>query len=188
MTACCGILLAAGRATRFGGDKLLHPLPDGTPIALASARAMLAALPRLIAVVAADNRPLARLFEEEGIATVIAPDAAAGMGASLAAGIAAAPADGAWLVALADMPFIQPDSIAAVAAALAAGAPLAAPVHCGRRGHPVGFAAEFRATLMNLHGDAGARGILDAQRDRLRLVDVADPGILRDIDRPEDLK
>jgi molybdenum cofactor cytidylyltransferase len=50
-----GILLAGGSGTRFrasgGGDKLLHPLPDGTPIAVAALRQLVAAVPRVVAVV-----------------------------------------------------------------------------------------------------------------------------------------
>ena len=45
------ILLAAGRSSRFGGNKLLHPLADGTPVALAAARNLVAALPGALAVV-----------------------------------------------------------------------------------------------------------------------------------------
>ena len=36
----CGLLLAAGRSRRFGSDKLLHPLEDGMPVALASANTL----------------------------------------------------------------------------------------------------------------------------------------------------
>ncbi|MHB1290933.1 MAG: NTP transferase domain-containing protein, partial [Sulfuricella sp.] len=36
-----GILLAAGAGTRFGGDKLQFPLPDGTPIGVKAARNLL---------------------------------------------------------------------------------------------------------------------------------------------------
>lgn len=184
----CGILLAAGRSTRFGDDKLLHPLADGTPMALASARAMLRALPRLIAVVNADNRELARLFERDGVAMIAAPAGADGMGTSLAAGVAARPQARGWIVALADMPFIRPQSIAAVRDALAAGASLAAPVYHGQRGHPVGFAGEFRAALMQLGGDAGARGILRQHQSRLHLIAGEDPGVVRDIDHADDLR
>src|SRR5258706_5008593 len=54
-----GILLAAGSSSRFGANKLLHPLPEGTnagtdagtPIAVASARHLVTALPHPIAVV-----------------------------------------------------------------------------------------------------------------------------------------
>ena len=47
----CAILLAAGSGSRFGGDKLLHPLADGTPIGVQAARNLLAAAPDVIAVV-----------------------------------------------------------------------------------------------------------------------------------------
>ena len=48
-----GVLLAAGEASRFGGAKLGHPLPDGTPIGVASARNLAGAgLDRCLAVVA----------------------------------------------------------------------------------------------------------------------------------------
>ena len=40
-----GILLAAGRSSRFGADKLLQPMPDGTRVAVAAARALVTALP-----------------------------------------------------------------------------------------------------------------------------------------------
>jgi len=46
-----GILLAAGFSRRFGANKLLHPLADGIPIALAAARRLRAALPEVLAVV-----------------------------------------------------------------------------------------------------------------------------------------
>ncbi|MDD5250835.1 MAG: nucleotidyltransferase family protein [Rhodocyclaceae bacterium] len=186
-TPVCGILLAAGRATRFGSDKLLHALADGTPIALASARAMRAALPRLLAVVDRRNRRLLDMFATAGIATLATDTAEAGMGSSLAAGVAAvAEADG-WLVGLADMPFIRPASIARVAAALSQGAALAAPAYRGRRGHPVGFARDFREALLQLQGDEGARGICQRHASELHLLDGDDPGVLRDIDCPGDL-
>ncbi len=112
-----GILLAAGRSTRFGSDKLLHPLPDGTPMALAGAKALCAALPRTVAVIRADNTALAALFAAHGIETAIAEQADAGMGASLAAGIAATAGAGGWLVALGDMPHIRQQTVGQVAGA-----------------------------------------------------------------------
>ena len=45
------ILLAAGAGTRFGGEKLLHPLGDGVAIAAHAARNLIAAVPDVIAVV-----------------------------------------------------------------------------------------------------------------------------------------
>ena len=74
-----------------------------------------------------------------------------------------------------------------VAQALRDGAPLAAPVQAGRRGHPVGFGREYYGELVALTGDTGARHILERDRSRIVLVPVDDPGILLDIDKPGDI-
>ena len=183
----CGILLAAGRSTRFGSDKLLHPLADGTPIALASARAMLAAIPRVVAVVKRDNPVLARLLAAEDIEVIAAPTVGECMGRSIAACIQASACAAGWVVALADMPFIRSHTISLVLAALENGAPLAAPAFRGQRGHPVGFSSRFRERLSVLQNDEGARHILREHQDQLDLIECMDAGIIRDIDLPGDL-
>ncbi|MGB8435801.1 MAG: nucleotidyltransferase family protein [Burkholderiales bacterium] len=182
-----GILLAAGASTRFKANKLLHPLPDGTPIAVAAARHLHAALDRVLAVVRPDVPELVRALAGAGAEVTICPDAAAGMGRSLAHAIALTSHAGGWIVALADMPFVAPDTIRRIAAALRDGADLAAPAFRGSRGHPVGFAAPYREELAALTGDAGARDILKRDRARMRTLEVDDAGVLRDIDTPEDL-
>lgn len=182
-----GILLAAGAGTRFGGDKLMHRLPDGTPMALAAAEALRAACPRVVAVVRPGDEALARLLAAAGCEPVFCPQAHRGMGHSLAAGVQATPDADGWLVALADMPFIAADSHRAVLASLRAGASLAAPIHDGRRGHPVGFARTWLSELTALTGDRGARAILESNRRQLTLCPVDDPGVIQDIDRPEQL-
>ncbi|HET9699539.1 MAG TPA: nucleotidyltransferase family protein [Burkholderiales bacterium] len=182
-----GVFLAAGRSSRFGADKLLHPLADGTPMAVAALRSLRAAVPAVVAVLRRDDDALARLLEYEGARVSACPRAGEGMGASLAWGVAqAAGADG-WLVALADMPFIRPPTVAGVARALERGAPIAAPVHAGRRGHPVGFAAALREELLALGGDQGARALLIRHAAAVVAVECDDPGVLLDIDEPADL-
>jgi molybdenum cofactor cytidylyltransferase len=185
--AIVGILLAGGSATRFGSDKLLHPLPDGTPIAVASARNLIAAVPRIVAVVRPDAPALERALRAAGAEVTVCERAAEGMGVTLAHAVHAAGDAAGWVVALADMPFIHPDTIRRVADAVAGGAAIAAPVFRGERGHPVGFAREFRAALERLSGDAGAREIVNASPAAMVRVDVDDPGVLRDIDTPADL-
>jgi molybdenum cofactor cytidylyltransferase len=185
------LLLAAGRGRRFDttgrASKLLAPAPcgphAGQPLAVAAALALRAALPRVLAVVrpAADppQQQLHAALRAAGCELVINDDADAGSGRSIAVGVAAADAAG-WLIALADMPAIAPTTIAAVRDALAAGAPTAAPVHGGQRGHPVGFGAALRAELVALRGDAGARSVLAAHPPQL--IEVDDPGCLLDLD------
>lgn len=63
-----GILLAAGHGRRFaalsgGADKLLAPLPGGMAVAAASARALLAAVDAVVAVVRPDSRALAAVLQ-----------------------------------------------------------------------------------------------------------------------------
>jgi len=182
------ILLAAGSATRFGSDKLLHSLPHEVPIAVQAARHLKVVFSqRVLAVVRPDSVQLKEFLEKEGCRVVVCENAAEGMGASLAcAARAAADAEG-FVVALADMPFIRSSTIAAVRDALAAGAPLVAPYFRARRGHPVGIGAQFRSELESLRGDEGARKIVAANEASLVKIPVGDPGVLRDIDTPQDL-
>jgi molybdenum cofactor cytidylyltransferase len=181
-----GVLLAAGSGARFGGHKLLAPLPDGTAVAVAAARHLIDALPDSVAVLRPGDEILASLLAAEGLRIVVNPNANGGMGTSLACGVAAVEADG-WVITLADMPAIQPATIQAVAEALAAGASLAAPVYQGQRGHPIGFARRFHAVLTTLTGDRGGRDILARHSNELRLIEVDDPGVLVDIDHPADI-
>jgi len=182
-----GILLAAGRSERFGGNKLLAPLPDGVPLAVRAARTLKTVLPEVLAVVSPGDTELSHTLVREGLMVQECADAVRGMGHSLACGVAATPDAGAWIIALADMPAIQASTFRAVAQALADGAELVAPAYGGRRGHPVGFGAGWRNWLLALEGDRGARDLLAAHADRLMLIEVDDPGILRDVDTPDDL-
>jgi molybdenum cofactor cytidylyltransferase len=182
-----GLLLAAGSATRFGSDKLLHALPHGVAMAVQAARHLRTEVPRVIAVLRPGADETGRALGAEGCEIVFCRDAAEGMGASLACAVRAAPDADAWLVALADMPFIRPTSIAAVRDALDRGAPLVAPFFRARRGHPVGISRRFRPELEALKGDEGARELLVAHAAELVKIPVGDPGVIRDIDRPSDL-
>lgn len=182
------ILLAAGSATRFGSDKLLHALPHDVPIAVQAARHLRAGVEgKILAVVRPDSGRLREVLEKEDCQVVVCDKAAEGMGASLACAVRAAGDAQGYLIALADMPFIRASSIAAVRDALAGGAQIAAPYFRGRRGHPVGLSAKFRAELEILQGDEGAKHILSVHQSEIVKVPVGDPGVIRDIDRPADL-
>ena len=189
-----GILLAAGRGTRFGGDKLLAALPQssldvpaGTPLGVAAAMHVVTAVPESIGVVRSGDTQLATALRSTGLRIVECSNADDGMGASLACGvISTCDADG-WIVVLADMPWVAPSTIRAVADALAGGAGIVAPAYRGARGHPVGFSRRHFAALCALTGDAGARSVLLAHPDELTLLDLHDPGVLADVDSAQDL-
>lgn len=187
-----GILLAAGRGVRFDPsgeqDKLLQPLPDGEAVVVASARHLLAVVPRVIAVVPPADRGVAAALRALGCDVTVCPDAGTGMGASLAHAVAASlpqPHRQAWLIALGDMPFVKMTTLQALCAALDDGADIAVPVFQGQRGNPVGFSAAHRDALLALAGDEGARRIV--RGSVVVEVDVDDPGIFRDVDTRADL-
>jgi molybdenum cofactor cytidylyltransferase len=195
MNAIVGVLLAAGRGTRFGGDKLRAQLSGAaerstvgpaarSTIGIAAARHLIDALPASIAVVRHGDAALETDLAAVGLRVVRCANADDGMGASLACGVRAAPDADGWVVALGDMPWIEPATIRAVAAAIASGANIVAPAFRGTRGHPVGFARSYGGELAALAGDAGARAILERERAQLTLIDVDDAGVLRDVDTP----
>ena len=188
-SSATALLLAAGRGTRFDStglrNKLLAPLPDGTPVACAAAHALLTTLAHVTAVVRTGDEALAHALNDTGCDVVFSNDAARGMGASLASGIRATSDAQGWIIALADMPWIAPSTIEAIARRIDGGASIAVPVYQGRRGHPVGFGAMHREALSSLDGDIGARALL-ASNDIVS-IDVSDAGILADIDTPADL-
>jgi len=184
-----GILMAAGRGRRFDPagrhNKLLQVLPSGETVVAASARKLLAAVPRVVAVVPPGDGGVAALLAALGCEVTVCAQADSGMAASLMQAIRAAASADAWLVALGDMPQVAPSTLAALRDALAAGAPIAAPVHAGRRGNPVGFGRVHLDALLALQGDQGARRLL--QTCPVTEVQVVDPGIFLDIDTPADL-
>lgn len=187
--ALVGILLAAGRGARFDAtgqrNKLLQSLADGEEVAVAAARNLLAALPSVLAVVRPGNDKLAAKLNGAGCEVTVCDHADEGMAASLVHALSCKRMARGWVIALADMPFVQPATAAALAAAVAAGAGIAAPTIGGRRGNPVAFGRMHLDELLQLCGDEGARRLLQAHP--VTAIAVDDPGILQDIDTPPDL-
>ncbi|MBC7453221.1 MAG: nucleotidyltransferase family protein [Massilia sp.] len=188
-----GILLAAGRGRRFDPsghrNKLLQPLAGGDAVVVASARALLAVVPNVIAVVRADDGGVAQVLRALGCDVTLCVNADDGMAASLVHAVRysvlhSLPSHG-WLIALGDMPHVRVATMQALLDALAGGAVIAAPVTGGRRGNPVAFSAACLPDLLALSGDEGARAIL--KRHPVTEVAVLDPGIFHDIDQPADL-
>lgn len=187
MSSIVGILLAAGAGRRFGGDKLSHALPDGECVAVRAYRNLAAEVERVVAVVRPGCGVLAARLQAEGAEVAVCVDAEQGMGVSLAFAISLCPKADGWVIALADMPWIAPATIRAVTDSLRAGAVIVAPSWQGQRGHPVGFSQRLAAELRALSGDAGAKEVIQRHQQQLSLLACDDPGILRDIDKPEDL-
>lgn len=179
------LLLCGGSGSRFGGDKLLA---GEEPLAARAARHLIAGAGAALAVIPVGAGALRALLEAAGCEVLESDRTASGMGATLAAGIAASARADGWIVALGDMPAIAPRTIAEVRRRLEAGALLAAPFDArGRRGHPVGFSARLRDELLALDGDVGARDIVARHAAEIAAIESDDPGIFIDVDTRADL-
>lgn len=187
MNTVTGILLAAGSSSRFGSNKLQFVLESKEAIAVQACRHLMAGTDHVIAIVRPGSTMLGSMMAEMGAEVVVCQNAQRGMGASLACGIATSQMTGGWLVALADMPWIEPTTIIKIAEAIRQGCLLAAPFYQGKRGHPVGFSYRLKSELMALDSDTGAKILLQKYASQLIRIDCNDAGILKDVDSPEDL-
>jgi molybdenum cofactor cytidylyltransferase len=182
------IILAAGRGSRFAAEG--HKLEQEIQGLSLLARTLVSAIASHLPVLVVTTEPLAAQARHFVAARdiVVLPEAGSaselGMGYSIAAGVGARPDAPGWLLLPADMPLVQPSTMAAVARALEHH-PVAYAQHRGRRGHPVGFGAELYSELVTLTGDQGARRVI--ARYPAHGVDVDDAGVLLDVDTEDDL-
>ncbi len=186
MTArIAAVVLAAGCARRMGHDKRLAEIGGVPMVALAVRAAQGAGLAPVVVVTGA--RPLTVL--PPGVAAVVNPAPERGMASSLATGVAALAADiDAVVVLLADMPRVAAAHVAALAAAFdpASGRDICVPVAAGRRGNPVLLGRRWFPRLLELSGDRGARGLIEANPAAVAEVEL-DDAVLTDVDTPADL-
>lgn len=181
------LLLAGGRAVRFGAPKLLAHF-RGRPLVAHAVASLREAGLHPLAVVRLGDAELAEVLRKLDCEVIETDRAERGMGASLAAGVEATADAPGWLVALGDMPLVRAETVRAVNAALGTSS-IAIPVlPDGRRGHPVGFASALREELLALDGDVGARSIVQRHAAQVATITVDDPGIVADVDMPGDIE
>ena len=184
------VVTAAGSAERFGGKKLLTPI-DGEPLLDHTIDALLeGGVAEVIVVVGRDARAeLERdvnAMLDPRVRAVENPDPSRGMFSSIQEGVAQAQGD-AILVLPGDMPFVSPETVRAVIAAYARKQAIISPRYRGKRGHPVAFPASLRDEIRAADPHATLHEVIRAHVDMRVDVDVDDRGIVRDVDRQEDL-
>jgi molybdenum cofactor cytidylyltransferase len=185
-----GIVLAAGRGARFGGagSKLVAPF-RGEALVRHAARTLLGSRTRPVVVVTG--------FARESVEGALAGlslsfthnhDHESGMASSLRAGLMAAGDCAGALILPGDMPLVTKETVDRLIAAFEAAPGCAAvvPFFQGRRGNPALLGRSLFARALALSGDEGARRILAASEGVI-VLEVEDEGVLRDVDRKEDL-
>lgn len=181
------VVLAAGAGSRYHGarHKLSEKLGGDTVLVRTLRNAIASEMP--VVLVIAEGL-VAEAMGLVAPADMVVVDARSqggwGMGDSIAAGVSVHSGASGWLVLPGDMPLVRPQSLRAVAEALDQ-QPIAFAQYRGRRGSPVGFAAELFSELVMLKGDEGARRLL--ARYPTAAVELDDPGVVFDIDTVDDL-
>ena len=184
MVAVAAIILAAGASQRMGQPKQLLDW-HGQPLIRAVAQAALASQARPVSVVLGGaGTAVAEALHGLPLAVVENPHYASGQSSSLRAGIAALGAEvPAALVLLGDQPFVTPAIIdTLIAAWREQPSPIIAPTFGGQRGHPVLFDRSVFGELLAVAGDQGARSIMAAKPERIRVLAFANQQALIDID------
>src|SRR3990167_8821789 len=188
-----GLILAAGQSSRMGRPKALLTIP---PLGVTFVRRLAAALcdggaEEALVVGRPDDRALqAEVASLPPRARFVAnPDADTGQLSSVLAGLRVADRPGVpgVLVIPVDVPLVTADTVAALLAAYRSSvAPIVRATHHGRHGHPVIFARAVFDELRHADPAAGAKSVLRAHEAAIVNVEVEDPGVVTDVDTPED--
>ncbi|MGE0027803.1 MAG: NTP transferase domain-containing protein [Thermoleophilia bacterium] len=182
------LVLAAGAGTRMGRPKQLLPVGGRPMLQHVVDAAAAGGLGEVVVVLGHDAGAVAGAVAlPPGARTVVNDRHEEGQATSLAAGLAAMPADAAAaLVLLGDQPEVRPEAIRAVVAARRPdGPPMLRAAYRGRPGHPVLLERALWRQAMDLRGEGGGRVLAARDPGALGLVEVGgDPP--EDVDTPGD--
>lgn len=183
-----GVLLAAGRSSRFeDGNKLLAALDSESLVCHAARTLRDADLADTVAVIGHDGGTVR--LELSGMSLRCVENTAfdQGLSTSVARGLTAVSDVQAVVFLPGDMPAVDPVTVDLLVRAYRAGLGTAlAAAYDGRRGNPVLFDDTHFDDLRSLAGDTGGRSVLLDSEDSA-LIETEDPGTLRDIDTQADL-
>jgi CTP:molybdopterin cytidylyltransferase MocA len=180
------LLLAAGSSSRMGRSKLDLDLGGRSVFERALDVLLASPVDRVVVVLPAIRERA--LPATDRVRSVTNPHPEEGIASSIRVGVAAVhEGTRAVLVALADKPLVKPETVSKLLSRFERGdVQIVYPTYRGNQGHPVLLARELFPELGKLEGDSGAKSLLHQYGERAAGVETEDPGILLDIDTPED--
>jgi len=182
-----GVILAAGRSSRMGRDKALIPHPAGGTFLARLCRVFRERLEPVYVVLGPHAKGIQAKLEDAHSIPIINKDFDLGMLSSLQVGLRALPGDAAGCVfTLVDHPSLRSTTLGAVVDAFD-GQRFVIPRFEGQRGHPVALPRFAIDELLALEPTASPKDVIRSHRDRTVYLDLDDPAIVEDLDRPEDL-
>lgn len=184
------IILAAGSSRRMGSQKLLMPYGDGTIIEKVVDHVLGSQLDQIVVVLGADHDKVRKVLGDRPVKYCHNKDHDQGMFSSVVCGLRSVPAEAeAVLIYLGDQPGIPPSVTDTVIEAYNEELyGIVIPVHSHRRGHPLLVDMKYRREIEKLDLEQGLRALRHHFPQDVLEVEVDEPGILVDIDTPEDYK
>jgi len=181
------IVTAAGLSRRMGICKQLLDLGGKTALARCLETLLAGGISQSVVVVGPKGEAVATEARRFPVQVVVNPDPAGDMASSVLVGRRQlAPHVSGVIVALSDYPLVAPPTIDYLASVHAAApASILIPRHGGRKGHPTLFPVGLLDELA--HGGT-LRDVVRRHQEAVRLFDIEDPGILQDMDTPEDYR
>ena len=180
------IVLAAGKSERMGTPKALLPIGGRTFLENILDVISRSSIQHTVVVAGHHREEIERSVRLPRV--VFNPDYELGMITSFQAGIRALPAEASGaLLFLVDHPLVDSETIELLIANLAPNR-IVVPVFEGRRGHPVLFASGVLQEVLALPASQGANIVVRKDASRVLEVTVNAPGVLVDVDTPEDFE
>jgi molybdenum cofactor cytidylyltransferase len=188
-----GVILAAGRSSRFGRSKALLPVDQGGSLFVSRLVNLFrtAGVSQVFVVGRDNDAALREVVHAVSARFVVNADSDRGQLSSLVAALDAIDARSVQgvIVMPVDIPLIQSATIASVRDAFLRGtSPIARATYHGRHGHPVVFGSAVFEELRRADPNTGAKAVVHAHADEILNVDVEDAAVLRDIDTPRDYR
>lgn len=185
------IVLAAGLSRRMGRPKPLLPWGQRTVIEWIVGALAAAPVDDILVVTGHEHAAVERCLAGGPARVVFNPEYAGGeMLSSLQAGLRAAPAGAsAALLFLGDQPALDSALLERLVAAHAGGQrPIVAPSYQRRRGHPLLVGRAYWDAILTLSGGRTLRDLLREVNDVICYVETDDPGVLQDMDTPDEYR
>jgi molybdenum cofactor cytidylyltransferase len=185
------VILAGGKSTRFGAPKVLQSF-RGTPFLLCITQPLLQAGVENIALVLGHQAEqlISKVPGAENFRIIINQNYEAGQFSSIQAGVRGVPDMLAGvLLCLIDQPHIRSTTYRTVLdKARRMAEKIWIPTYRSKQGHPVFLPGWLLAEIKRQSTGISLRDLLFRFSNGMEKVEVDDPGILEDMDTPEDLQ
>ncbi len=182
------ILLAAGQSKRMSGENKLIKSVKGIPLIKCALNNILKShVNEIIIVLGYQNETIEKLIDKTSrIKFVFNSNFESGIASSIKEGIKKlSKKTDSFFISLGDMPSINYDTYNQLIKCNKNKKAIV-PMFKGQQGNPVLFPKSFEEKLLSIQGDSGAKKILEINKKEVLYLEINDPGIIRDLDVPND--